>query len=321
MGNAFTAIADDEEAIFFNPAGLAGVRKFSLNLATIGLEVSDELLAEVANIMAIVGNPGVDSINQLMGKNLYARAQGYASLVLPGFGIAALGDQQTAIRIKNPYYPEMTIGGQTTYGFQMGFGFSILKLKKKRGQLRMGLAGKMLWRGGGYQNLSLSQLMAFDTSTLLGSIGNMGIGYGVDSGLQFEYNVKKKITLLAGLAYTNMGGVAFASGADPLAANLTAGLGMRVKGWDTVATLAFDYSHILDAMDFRKKTHLGLELQFPLISLSVGLNQLSLCYGASVDLAIVKVGYVSYAEELSSVSGINPERRHLLNLSMKLDLY
>jgi len=270
--------------------------------------------------MSAISNPGIGSLNLFMGKNIYARGQASAALVFPGFGIVGFADQQAAIRMQDPYSPLTTIGGQTTYGGQVGFGFTVLKLSKKKGELRMGFAGKMLWRGGGYQHPTLNQILTFNTSAIIGNMTAMGVGYGADTGLQFVYNLKKGISLQAGIAYTDLGNTSFTSPADPQLSNLASGVAFSLKNQDMSATLAFDYAHILESGDFGKKSHLGLELKFPLLSFYGGLNQNSLCYGAGIDFSLFKLEYVSYAEELSSVAGIDPERRNVFHFSMKLSL-
>lgn len=75
------------------------------------------------------------------------RAQGVATIVSPGFGVAGFFDQQAALRMQNMSNPQISLGSQTTYGVQAGFGFSVFKFKKKKGGLRLGLGGKIF--GGG----------------------------------------------------------------------------------------------------------------------------------------------------------------------------
>lgn len=90
MGNAFTAVADDEEAIFYNPAGLAGIKNFSLNLANTNVEASTDLTGNLAKYSSAFSTPTISSVNTFMGKNLDARGQGVSSFVLPHFGVAFL---------------------------------------------------------------------------------------------------------------------------------------------------------------------------------------------------------------------------------------
>jgi hypothetical protein len=106
MGGAFVALADDEQAIFFNPAGLAGVKGFTFNFVSLDIESSlDNYLAFLQVGSKLSGSIGTDTLNELMGKRLYARAQISPSLVLKNFGIAPIVDGQFAFNESNPRPP------------------------------------------------------------------------------------------------------------------------------------------------------------------------------------------------------------------------
>lgn len=321
MGNAFTAVADDEEAIFYNPAGLAGIRQFSIHLASVNAEVSNDLIDSLPVLTRSLSNPGISSVNNLMGKDISLRGQGFAAIMIPKFAIAGIFDEQAAIRIKNASLPTGLLGAQSTYGAQIGFGTTLAKLKKKKGEFRVGLAAKVLWRGGGYQPLTLSQLLTLDTGTITTAWSNPGLGIGADFGTQFIYQMKKGFSLMAGLAFTDIGDTAFnAPNANPQKSNLVVGIAARVQNSGFTGTLSYDYAHILEYTDWRKKIHLGLELKFPLLSLSCGLSQMNFTYGAALDFGLIQVRYASYAEELGTLAGQDTERRQVLNVSVKFSL-
>ncbi len=320
MGNAFTALADDEGALFYNPAGLAGIRKFQLNLATIDAEVSNDLVTLYPQVAEIAKSVSAETANELIGRNLYARARGSASLVVPGFGVAAIYDRQIGIRFKNKVLPEGSLGSLTTYGTQFGFGVPIARLRRKKGaELRFGVAFKALWRSGAYQEPNLPQVLTLDYKSMINGFSNFGMGYGVDTGLQLVYPLKK-ITLMSGLVYKDIGDIAFGSGLESIKGNLVAGVAATYRGGDMTATLGLDYSNILDSIDWRKKSHMGLELGFPVVSLYAGLSQLYPTYGVSFDFWVMRVMYLSYAEEMASLVNQDPERRHMVQIAFKLNL-
>jgi hypothetical protein len=321
MGNAFTAVADDELAVFFNPAGLAGVQKISINITTVTADVSNDIISNYSTLSSTLGNlSNLSDLNNLIGKNIYARTLGSFSLVMPKFAIVGFGDEQIGLSLNNQASPQGFYGAQTTYGAQTGFGFTILKLKRKKGELRFGVSGKMLWRAGGFQYPTLNTLMTLNTGTFTSNLTNFGLGFGVDTGMQFIYHFGKKFTVSAGVAYKDIGNTAFVSGADPQKSDLTGGIAGTFKSSDIALTLAYDYGHILDYADWRRKSHLGLELKFPVISLYGGLNEIYPCFGAGLDIGIVKIMYVNYVEELASVVGINPEGRQMVQFTFKFDL-
>jgi hypothetical protein len=320
MGNAFTAVADDEQAIFFNPAGLAGVRKISFNMVSVNVEVSNDVITGLSGFSNALSNTSVTTLNTFIGKDLYARGQGTSSIVLPGFGLAAIADEQIGLHLQNEALPQGSIQEQTTYGIQMGVGLPIVKLRKKRGELRFGLAGKLLWRSGGYIVPSTTQILTANIQSLRNQLSPVGTGFGMDSGFQFVYNARKNLALQAGLAMTDIGNTSFSSGSLTQPGNLTYGLAAIYKNADVVATLAYDYSRILDNIDWRKKNHFGLELKFPILRLYGGVDQVYFTYGAGLDLALIQIMYLSYAEELATLINQNPERRSMIHFALKFEL-
>ncbi len=322
MGNAFTAVADDEEAIFYNPAGLAGIKQFSFNIVAVDADASNDMINGYPVISdALSSNSPVASLNNLIGKNYYARVEGTSTLVLPGFGIAALADEQVALSLQNTAFPQGILGVQSTYGVQAAFGTSLLRQRRKSADdLRFGMAAKYLNRAGGYRQLTLTELLTLNAKAITQNLTNFGTGYGVDLGFQYIHKFKKKFSLMSGLAMTDIGDTGFSSGADPQKSNLTFGLAGRYTSSQFVATLAYDYAHILNYADWPKKNHVGLELKFPLLSLYTGINQAFLTYGVGIDLWIFKLMYLSYAEEQATLVNQDPERRSMIHFAMKLEL-
>ncbi len=320
MGNAFVAVADDEQALFYNPAGLAGIKRFSFTVASANLDVSNDLINNYPTITNVLSSPSLTSLNTFLGKNLYARAEGMVAFTLPGFEIAGIYDQQVAIRLKNLAFPQGVLGSQTTDGVQAGFGFRVLKLKRKKGEWRVGLSAKVLWRAGGFQTPSLTQLLTLNSQSITSNISSIGIGYGMDLGSQFIYNFRKNIVFMSGLAFTDIGTTSFASAASPQLSNLTAGLAAKYTASDMILTFAYDYAHLLDStMDWTRKLHMGLELKFPVVSLSIGMSALSLTYGVSLDFWLLRASYVVYSEDQATVSNVDSEARTMASVMMKFD--
>jgi hypothetical protein len=322
MGGAFVAIADDEQAIFMNPAGLAGVKGFTFNYAAADIEVStDTVMAGLQGVTAF-NNLNANTLNMLMGKDIFAHTQFAPSLVMPNFGIAFLSDQQFALLEQNIANPNLRLGYQMTNGIQAAWGGSILpKRMRTRSDLRVGIAAKMMWRLGGYYNLGVMDLLNL-TQDPLNSLhaltGGYGRGYGVDLGTQYIRYLGKNFSLATALVMTDVGDTTFA---DPAAAaqksDLTWGMAASYKLRRIKVNFAFDYKHLLQDTDFRSRTHTGLELQVPFVSLYGGFDQMNLTYGAACDLWIFRLTAASYAEELAAYAGQNTERRYALRIALK----
>ena len=90
MGNAFIALADDANALWYNPAGLAQIDKLHVNLFdfTVGVDSSDTL-NRIKN--AIFKG---DSENLVRQDKEYLRFNLKPSLILPHFGVSLFSQTQ-----------------------------------------------------------------------------------------------------------------------------------------------------------------------------------------------------------------------------------
>lgn len=320
LSGAFVSIADDEQAIFMNPAGLAAQKKFKINYATVLAEASDDLvMSALQGSTTGLGDFDGNTINdQLMGKNIYIRAQATPSLIMPNIGISILIDDQVAILAKNRVCPQITLGYQMTNGLQAAGGFSLMPRTKIQHDFRVGLGAKILWRRGGYKKLSLVQVLDVNQGMLETIAGSYELGYGVDTGLQYIRNFGKSFSAAFGLAYTDIGNTSFVSNSDPIYANLTAGISLSYQIKSIKVTLAYDQRHLFESVDAQKRNHLGLELSLPMITVYGGINQVYYSYGLSFDAWLFRLTAMSYAEEMSAIAYQDETRRYMLDASLKI---
>lgn len=318
MGNAYVALADDEQALFYNPAGMAGVTRQSIHYGYADIDFNQDILSAASLASAMNGSMG-ESLNSIMGQNVFGRAQIAPMFLMPNFGVGILIDQQVAFIAKNKALPNITYGYQTTNGVQAAYGLSILKKGRRDSaaqDLRLGIGGKILWRRGGYRELSLTQMLNLSMDELNAQIGDYGQGIGVDAGLQYQRKFGAVLTLSAGAAWTEIGDIEFAGTAAPQPGNLSMGLGAKAQLPRMTATLAYDYRHANADTDPAKRHHLGLELKVPMLAIYGGLSQGNLSYGLSFDAWLFKVTAVSYAEVLGAISGQDTQRRYLVHLGL-----
>jgi hypothetical protein len=322
MGNAYVGLADDEQAVWYNPAGLAGNQKYEFHYLTEDLTISTDTLGSYSAISAI-RSPSGDVLNSFMGMNIYAQTQTNATLVMPNFGFSVLFDGQTALQEQNKAFPDIGFGYQTTSGFQAAYAFSTAgkgRRQKERGEWRFGVAAKMLFRRGGYRRIPIIDLVSISKETIKELIGPWGTGYGIDLGMQYVKPIHKGLKFSAGMALTDIGATNFGNGPDPIPQNLSAGVAATYELGIGQLITTYDWRHITDATDWRKKSHLGAELALPMLSLYGGVNQTYLTYGAGFDVWVIKVTALTYGEENGSFIGQNPERRYSLRLDFKFAL-
>ena len=332
LGGAYTAVADDEQTLFLNPAGLAGIRGQQLHYALMDGEVSTDTIGQ-ASLVSTLSDINASTFNQFMGKNTYTRGQLSPTFLMPNFGVGVLMDGQAALLANNTALPDVVVGYQQTMGIQAGFGFSVSQTGGRRRrsrsaqvdsagspELRLGVGFKMLWRRGGYRSMPLSQLMSISTESLKAMAGSYGRGMGFDLGSQYLVPLNSRLTVSAGLAMTEIGDIAFNSEAESQKGNLSFGVAARYKLPRSEFLLAYDYRHITRDTDWRKRSHLGLEAKLPFISLYMGLSQLRLTYGVAFDAWMFKITAVSYSEEISAIWGTDPERRYALRIALGFGL-
>jgi hypothetical protein len=88
MGDAFTAVADNEAAMFYNPAGLARVRGLNLKIFDVGAGASGvETFNKVKDLEGGSGQGFADALNSLYGDHLWTGLGGEAFFTMPMFGI------------------------------------------------------------------------------------------------------------------------------------------------------------------------------------------------------------------------------------------
>jgi hypothetical protein len=212
------------------------------------------------------------------------------------------------------------MGYQTTNGVQAAFGVSLGRSLKKKHEVRLGIGPKLLWRRGGYQTLPTMTLLNMNMGKLSQVTGPFGRGFGVDLGAQYLFYLNSRFTLSYGIAYTDVGDTTFDSIAQRIKGNLSNGVAATYNLGRGKISMIYDYRHVLDDTDWRKKNHVGLEVQMPFISIYGGINQVYYTYGAAFDVWLFRITGFSYAEEHGSFAHQNPERRYGMRAGLKFDL-
>lgn len=318
MGGAYVGLADDEQAIFLNPAGLAGNERQVLQYGALSLSASQEFALSAREGIDAFSNLNGDTIDAMMGKDFFAQAQYAPSLMIPNLGFALLSDAQFSLNMRNKSYPDTTLGYQTTNGIQVAYGFQVGRSRRGKDaeEFRLGIGAKVMWRRGGYRDVPLLTLLTIDEQKVDDLVGPWGRGIGVDLGAQYVNHISSRLTVSGGMAFTNIGDLSFGSRPDPIKNNLTLGVAGKYDFGYTALTLAYDYSHILANADWRMKNHLGLQFDLPMIEIYGGLNQGGLTYGARFDLWMFRVTAYTYREQLGALKDLQSTRRWTLSLDL-----
>jgi len=325
MGGAFVGLSDDEQVLYQNPAGLAGYEKSEIHLLQGDVEFSSDILSSISDVRNAFSKFDSNTLNSILGENIYARGTATSSLIIPNFGIGFISDAQGAIYARNIALPQLIFGYQNTNGFITGFGFRLGKERRRpeTPDIRFGVATKVLWRRGGYFLLTPNQLLQLSEgkSFLSETVGSYQLGFGLDLGSQYVQRLSDRFTLSAGLSFKDIGDTSFTGPiAQPIESDVTAGIGGKVELGLLDINMVYDLSQLNRGGDYRVKSHLGLELDFPLINLMFGLNQIYLTYGTEIDLGFFRLSALSYAEEIGTFAYQDSDRRYVIQFLFKFNL-
>jgi hypothetical protein len=333
MGGAGTANAEGMDAVYMNPAAMAGNPGFSLQLP-LSLQASGDTVTGTSSTIQAFHNLDSNSLNALIGRDIYARSQFSPTILFPNFGVSFLVDDQFALLSRNLSLPQFTLGYQTTNGVQLAYGMSLLSEVRRRNNrkkdqdsdlkddLRVGIGYTMMWRRGGYNLLSLSQLAGASTAEVKSIIGDYQEASAANLGVQYIHRFDNRFRFQWGAAYTQVGDLKFGPGTSQQDGDLSTGVALKYKVNPVLdTTLAYDLRNLNEDVEFQRHNHLGTSLKFPLVTVFAGLSEGSLpSYGASVDLWLFKVTALSYVEEEDALVGQDDQRRYLASVTVKFAL-
>jgi hypothetical protein len=342
MGRAYSAVADDWLALHYNPAGLALAKGIDLQVVDLKVESNKDVLDSYNTIKTMNDDSTstASKINKLMGKHLEAKINNVSQLTIPSFAIALIYDMQLDADLKNIAYPQTKIRYIKDQGVKAGFGFGFGKDK----QVRFGIAGKMINRTGGIQTIGIDEIGTISNSSLLDRFQYSGVGYGADVGIQYRIPMKGRTEWTLAWAWHDVGYTSYgkySQGNRPTRTedNMVAGMALRIPIGGRVnrryarrygqprstnhLSFAMDYSHIRQSTDeeqFAKHLHFGMNIDLPVVSIQMGLNQGGVTFGTAVNLLGLRVTAATYSEEIGSYAGQQRDRRYLLSIGAGLGI-
>lgn len=313
LGGAFTARADDEYTLFYNPAALGRNEGFKLNPLNINISGSNIIddRDRFENLPDTV--EGVTS--RLAEYPIHINLGATPSFKMGSFGFNLFANSKTDMLITNALDPEIHINSNNDKGFITGiaFGFGrgqistddVPGFRKKRVngyRMSFGLGVKYIDRTSIRATESLLSPGLYnlitngnaDLKTLKSYFGeSRGKGLGVDLGTEYTLTSGRS-NFVASLALLDVGDTSFSrkSGTRSIASQkmtLNSGLSWRQDCTLFDLIVSTDIQGLNQNRDFMQKFHFGTELAFPIISLYSGFSEGYLSYGVSAHIFPVKV--------------------------------
>ena len=333
MGDAFTAVNDDEYTLFYNPATL-GRHKHDLTLYPFSGNISGtNILTDMKRFSNMPSEPsGVADV--LMDYPAHASAGIAPGFKLFNFGVSFIANESFDILLRDKAHPMMDLDIRSDKGLMMGVGIPIgpgrLNKKTQNGsQTSMGISTKYIERTGIRDTLALSGPTVVDglgqdeLRGILGTLGKVkGIGWGFDAGL--EHVVRQgNSQMVFGLSALDITGTKFkvAKNSENLkVADIKDQVNLGAAGGQNFGLFHYVFSTDIRALneqvDFGKRLRFGAEVGIPGISLMGGFNSGYYSYGAQLDLAFMKLTAGFYDIELGTKYKQTKSSRFIIYLSL-----
>jgi hypothetical protein len=312
MGGAFTAVANDENALFYNPAGLDRVERWRTGPLNPQAEVGEGGYAFARDAQGTDFNDTgevTELLRDNVGESEHYRAALFPNFVTKHFGFGILAQLNATFQPNNVAWPETDVFGFQTVSGHAGLGFGFFD-----GVLRVGAGAKYVQAYRLNEIYDASDITSNDFQSQVEDDLKNGAGFGIDTGAMVVLPVFLDPTFAA--VIQNVGDTGLGEAGElPQQLNL----GFSVKHafpWFTLIGAA-DWvdvtTQIGEDNDTYKRLHLGLEAAYGrILSVRTGLYQGYLSLGTAIDFRALRVDYATYAEEIGSSAGDRGDRRHVL---------
>ncbi len=314
MGNAFLAVADDRNALHYNPAGLGNLD--GTRVSGLGLHggIDDEFLEVIEFIQDnedqfanfdTIDQDFYDSLAPFDDRWVASDVHAYTDLTRPGFGIGVYTTGRVQFKIdRGVYEPRVHANVFDDIVAVTGGAMSL-----GRADLTVGGALKGIWRRETTRALTAREVADFDPADILDDLAGAEPGFGIDLGARWQ---RPGSSVALGAVLRDAAGFV---GGERIETALDLGVAWRPLGdsWgpDRGLLVASDLRNIFESdVGLGNKIHLGAELRSPVFSLRGGFNQGYPSFGATVGLKVIEIDYAFYGRELGSFPGAESQFLH-----------
>jgi len=351
MGNTGIGLSFDENALFYNPAGLVGVDKILVGFPILN-EVSDDSVKIVKEIRELVQDKNTSGIAALlMGKRVHYRLLTDLNLILPfgelmTFGMARGLETQFDLGVRNPVSIEIDFGLRLDSFTNLGFGMPVA-----RGRWLVGAGVESVERCDiPLRTTTIGTILTnTDLETIYGKceLNNLKRAQTFNFGFQRRLETAPALKMIWGMTANNIGGLKFdrsdnETNPNPSDQNLELSTGLSLQpSWGPVRMLyAIDlrdltmkhaddtYCQSNNGTDcIWKRLHIGTEFGFfPIDSgastfaVRAGFNQGYFTYGFELNPFIffrgLNIQYAVYKTETGDKIGDRPDKRRVLQINL-----
>ena len=241
MGNAFTAAANDEMLLFYNPAALRSVYYNIYQI--VGFNTTNN--ENITNLGK--SSSSFSTIGSLAGKKIHNEvAIGFLSHVNSRFGWSLFGNSFADIQVRNPIIPYLETKAYVQTGLAGGMAWSFLDF-----QLDLGLGVKLVQRSGIDTKLHIfdEAIIEFTEDTKTTKLQKKFVSkaaFAPDAGVIYHFDNYHNMEPKVAFSLQNIGGLDFeGAGKVPMTMNIGVSTESEFNGFDMI--LAADYRDLVDS--------------------------------------------------------------------------
>ncbi len=316
MGNAYLGVADNADALFYNPAGLARVSGFNWTIADVKVGLNGtEVLQTVNDIQGSATFE--DTVRAMYGDHVWVGGGGKSAFTMPYFGAAIYNHLDASVDVNNPVYPNLDISVVNDYGYALGGAIPILPT------VHLGTVIKYIKRTGSRVPFGATYIGSLDPNNIQSEVEREGIGYSMDLGMNVA--IPGPVAPVLSFVWKDVGMTTFKPGVATLAApprqldEMSIGAAVKIDAAIASITPAFDFKYLNRAdVQLGKKLHFGVEIGLPVVDIRAGFSEGYYSLGAGVNLGIIRVDAASYGVELGEYPGQREDRRYIVQFTLEL---
>jgi len=325
MGNAFTAAANDEMLLFYNPAALRSVYYNMYEVVGFNITTNEN------TINLGKSSSGFSTIGSLAGKKIYNEVNlGLLSHVNSRFGWSFFSNGLVDFQVRNPIIPYLETKAYVQMGLAGGMAWSFLDF-----QLDLGLGVKLVERSGIDKKLHIfdEAIIEFTEDKKTTKLQKQFVSkaaFAPDAGVIYHFDSYHNMEPKVAFSLQNIGGLDFErAGKVPMTMNIGVSTESEFNGFDMI--LAADYRDLADSQEMISKgsimternIKIGVEFGWQklfnghhLISFRAGRNGPYNSVGWSLNLFGFKVDFAKYSEEIGGYAGELEDKRTSLQVSL-----
>lgn len=333
MGGAFVAVADDENALYYNPAGLKHVQKSTFTFFDPIVKIGKDY-SKLQNAIDDIDAAGTDAAkaeaaNKYIPLNV-AAGVGFSPYYLsPSFSASIFGAGNVRAEIVDKTKPTIRLQGNVDVTGIVAYPYALNEKLTLGASLSITNRGRYMCKtttkgcnnvGGGVELGVVDLKPGENVQDKIEQ--RKATGVGIDAGALYTLN--QKVTL--GAAIYNLFSTKFDY--DTFSNSIPGTVTLAVK-YDPSAMLmsmsflkdtkvALDIDRFFNGGSLWKKLHIGVESKLSeMVDLRLGLNAGWPTFGLGVKLGFLNLDYAYFQEERGGYAGQLKDTSHIIGLALK----